>query len=64
MDNKELKYVPGTYRKKRPDAYTVANNYADKLSFFKGLVGSQFTDSDLAYLMNRMDSESKPSGST
>jgi len=28
MDNKELKYVPGTYRKKRPDAYTVANKYA------------------------------------
>ena len=30
MDNKELKYVTGTYRKKRPDAYTVANKYAGK----------------------------------
>ena len=30
MDNKELKYVPGTYRRKRPDAYTVANQYAGK----------------------------------
>ena len=30
MDNKELKYVPGTYRKKRQDAYTVANKYAGK----------------------------------
>lgn len=28
MDNKELKYVPGIYRKKRPDAYTMANKYA------------------------------------
>ena len=30
MNNKELKYVPGTYRRKRPDAYTVANQYAGK----------------------------------
>jgi len=30
MHNKELKYVPGTYRKKRPDAYTVANKYTGK----------------------------------
>ena len=30
MHNKELKYVPGTYRRKRPDAYTVANKYAVK----------------------------------
>jgi len=30
MDNKELKYVPGAYRKKRPDAFTVANQYTGK----------------------------------
>ena len=30
MDSKEIKYVPGTYRKKRPDAYTVANKYTVK----------------------------------
>jgi cytidylate kinase len=30
MDNKELKYVPGTYLRKRPDVYTVANQYAGK----------------------------------
>lgn len=30
MDNKEIKYVPGTYHKKRPDAYAVANKYAGK----------------------------------
>ena len=30
MDNKELKYVPGAYHKKRPDACTVANQYTGK----------------------------------
>ncbi len=30
MDNKELKYVPGTYHKKRRNAYAVANKYAGK----------------------------------
>ena len=30
MDNKELKYIPGTYRRKRPDARTVADRYAGK----------------------------------